>query len=112
MDLKNTLTTFAGTNMLPPNSKPTLFSLHRLDFSFASWLTVRHSRSRALEGHCQARGRRRYLQGSQQPEALLEVHQWVPISKSHLEMVQRQPHPLLRGLTLSFAEPPSQVLPC
>lgn len=55
MDLKNALTTFAGFKKLPPNSKPTLFSLHRLHF-FASLLIVRQSHARVLEGLCQARG--------------------------------------------------------
>lgn len=37
---QNTLTTFAGINVLLPNFKPTLLFLCRLDFYFASWLTV------------------------------------------------------------------------
>lgn len=78
MDLnhsQNTLTTFAGINVLLPNFKPTLFSLCRPDFYFASWLTVRYSHSRVLEGHCQAAGGRRSLQGSQQLVFFLAVQE-------------------------------------
>lgn len=128
MNLKDTLTRCAGINIMPLNSTPTLFSLNRLHF-FAVWLTVRHSHSRVLEGHYQAKGGRRDILGSQQLTALLEVQLQIFISKSHYKIggfqvfkassphrthwsPQWQPYPLLRELNLSLAGPSSQFQSC
>lgn len=128
MNLKDTLTRYAGIKIMPPNSTPTLFPLNRLHF-FASWLTVWHSHSRVLEGHYLAKGGRRDIRGSQQLTAFLAVQLQMLISQSHYKSggsqvfkassphqthwsSQWQPHPLLRELNLSLAGPSSQFLSC